>query len=247
MTLLPSRYRGSSQSLGTGVPPPPLMHRVGGPKILSLTHWLWLGSHWVPVQRPGQCLPEHPCYFPGVSRRAWIRETYVQLLRCPDTHSTGISGPQVAPALLRALCRGFPGGSDSKASAYNVGDQLQFLGREGPLEKEMAIHSSTLAWKIPWTEEPDRLQSMGSQSWTRLHFHCVGKPVSVSCCSVAKSCQTLCDPMDSSTPDLPVPHYLPEFAQVHFHLIGDAIQPSHPLSSPSPPAFNLSQHQGLFQ
>ena len=53
--------------------------------------------------------------------------------------------------------------------------------------------------------------------------------------------------MDCSTPDLPIPHYLPEFAQVHFHFIGDAIQPSHPLSSPSPPAFNLAQHQGLFQ
>ena len=53
--------------------------------------------------------------------------------------------------------------------------------------------------------------------------------------------------MDSSTPDLPVPHYLPEFAQVHFHLIGDAIQPSHPLSSPSPPTLNFSQSQGLFK
>ena len=53
--------------------------------------------------------------------------------------------------------------------------------------------------------------------------------------------------MDSSTPDLPVHHQLPEFAQTHVHRVGDAIQPSHPLLSPSPPAFNLSQHQGLFQ
>ena len=59
------------------------------------------------------------------------------------------------------------GGSDGKVSAYNVGD-IQSLGQEDPLEKEMATHSSTLAWKIPWTEEPGRLQSMGSQSWTRL-------------------------------------------------------------------------------
>ena len=57
----------------------------------------------------------------------------------------------------------FPGGSDGKASACNAGDRVRFLGREDPLEKEMAIHSSTLAWKIPWTEKPDRLQSMGSQ------------------------------------------------------------------------------------
>ena len=53
-------------------------------------------------------------------------------------------------------------------SAYNAGDWVQSLGGEDPLEKEMAIHSSTLAWKIPWTEEPGRLQSMGSQSQTRL-------------------------------------------------------------------------------
>ena len=57
----------------------------------------------------------------------------------------------------------FPGGSDGKASAYNVGDCVRSLGWEDPLEKEMATHSSTLAWKIPWTEEPGRLQSMGLQ------------------------------------------------------------------------------------
>ena len=57
----------------------------------------------------------------------------------------------------------FPGGSDSKASAYNAGDLGSILGGEDPLEKEMAPHSSTLAWKIPWTEKPRRLQSMGSQ------------------------------------------------------------------------------------
>ena len=53
--------------------------------------------------------------------------------------------------------------------------------------------------------------------------------------------------MDCSTPGLPVYHQLPEFIQTHVHWVGDAIQPSHPLSSPSPPAFNLSQHQGLFK
>ena len=66
------------------------------------------------------------------------------------------------------------------------------------------------------------------------------------CCrSVAQSCPTLCDPMDCSMPGLPVPHHLPEFAQVHVYCISDAIQPSHPLTPSS--AFNLSQHQGLFQ
>ena len=64
--------------------------------------------------------------------------------------------------------------------------------------------------------------------------------------SVAQSCPTLYDPMDCSTPGFPVHRQLPEFAQTHVHLVNDAIQPSHPLLSPSPPAFNLSQHQGLF-
>ena len=63
---------------------------------------------------------------------------------------------------------------------------------------------------------------------------------------VAQSWPTLCDPMDYSTPGLPVLHQLPEFTQTHVHWVGDAIQPSHPLSSPSPPALNLSQHQSLF-
>ena len=65
--------------------------------------------------------------------------------------------------------------------------------------------------------------------------------------SVAQSCPTLFDPMNRSTPGLPVHHQLPEFTQTHIHGVGDAIQPSHPLSSPSPPAPNPSQHQSLFQ
>ena len=65
--------------------------------------------------------------------------------------------------------------------------------------------------------------------------------------SVAQSCLTLCDPMNHSTPGLPVHYQLPEFTQTHVHRVGDAIQPSHPLSSPSPPAPNPSQHQGLFR
>ena len=65
--------------------------------------------------------------------------------------------------------------------------------------------------------------------------------------SVAQSCPTLCDPMNRSTPGLPVYHQLLEFTQTHDHQVSDAIQPSHPLSSPSPPAPNPSQHQSLFQ
>ena len=70
---------------------------------------------------------------------------------------------------------------------------------------------------------------------------------SVQFISVAHSCPTLCNPMNCSTPGLPVHHQLLESTQTYVHQVGDAIQPSHPLSSPSPPALSLSQHQGLFQ
>ena len=70
---------------------------------------------------------------------------------------------------------------------------------------------------------------------------------SVQFSSVAQSCLTLCDPMNHSTPGLPVHHKLPEFTQTHVHWVGDAIQPSHLLSSPSLPAPSPSQNQGLFQ
>ena len=65
--------------------------------------------------------------------------------------------------------------------------------------------------------------------------------------SVIQSYPTLCNPMDCSTPGLPVHHQLLDLTQIHIHWVGDAIQSSHPLSSPSPPTFSLSQHQGLFQ
>ena len=71
--------------------------------------------------------------------------------------------------------------------------------------------------------------------------------LSVQFSSVAQSCPTLCDPMNRSTPGLPVHHQLPEFTQTHLHRISDAIQPSHPRSSPFPPAPKPSQHQSLFQ
>ena len=75
------------------------------------------------------------------------------------------------------------------------------------------------------------------------HVSLILRPVS----SVTQLCPTLCAPMDYSMPGLPVHHQLLEFTQTHAHRVGDAIQPSHPLSSPFPPAPNPSQHQGLFQ
>ena len=77
--------------------------------------------------------------------------------------------------------------------------------------------------------------------WKGFHFS------SVQFSSVAQPCPTLCNPMNRSMPGLPVHHQLPEFTQTHVHRVGDAIQPSHPLSSTSLPAPNPSQHQGLFQ
>ena len=84
-----------------------------------------------------------------------------------------------------------------------------------------------------------------SHSFTYLVFYTYMLSVHIS--SVAQSYLTLCDPVDCSTPGLPVNHQVQEFTQTHVHWVSDAIQPSHPLSSPSLPTFNLSQHQGLFQ
>ena len=77
--------------------------------------------------------------------------------------------------------------------------------------------------------------------------HIVWYLISFQFISVAHSCPTLCNLMDCSMPGLPVHHQLPEFTQTPVHWVGDAIQPSHPLSSPSPLTFDLSQHQGLFR
>ena len=149
---------------------------------------------------------------------------------------------------------------------------------EDPLEKEMATHSSILAWRIPWTEETGKLHSIGLQkfrhSWSNFHstvhilcFH----PSYLSYCdsffisfimifsdrfssfssvqfsSVAQSWPTLCDPINRRTQGLHVHHQLPEITQIYVHRVSDAIQPSHPLLSPSPPDPNRSQHQVLFQ
>ena len=164
------------------------------------------------------------------------------------------------------------------------------------LEKEMATHSSVLAWRIPGMGEPDGLPSMGSHRvghyWSDLAAayygiimlilqpylmgfillqsqddphqinHPKGNGENDKCSlsklglipcpflqfsSVSQSCPTLCNSMDCSRPGLQAHHQLPEFTQTHDHWVGDAIQPSHPLSPPSPPTFSLSQHQGLFQ
>ena len=93
-------------------------------------------------------------------------------------------------------------------------------------------------WKVPWTAR--------RSSQSILKEISPGISLEVQFSSVTQSCPTLCDPMNHSTPGVPVHHQLPEFTQTHVHRVNDAIQPSHPLSSPSPPAPNPSQHQSLF-
>ena len=138
------------------------------------------------------------------------------------------------------------------------------------LEKEMATHSSVLTWRIPGMGELGGLPSMRSSrvghDWSDLavavavtsigqlgmffgelsiNILCLFFQLSYltlfCCCSVTKSCPILCNPMDCSTPGFSVLHYLLEFAQTHVHWVSDAIQPSHPLSPPFPPALNRSQ------
>ena len=127
------------------------------------------------------------------------------------------------------------------------------------LEKEMATHSSALVWRMSRTGEPCGLPSTGSHrvghDWSDLEAAAEQHtewskserktPIqyinaSVQLSSVAQSCPTLGNPMNHSTPGLPVHHKLPEFTQTHVHRVSDAIQPSHPLSPPSPPAPNPS-------
>ena len=109
-----------------------------------------------------------------------------------------------------------------------------------------------------WTGRPGVLRFTGSQrvryDWANFTFtfkedlHIISVQFSsVQFSSVAQSCPTLCDPINNSMPGVPVHHQLPKFTETHVHRVGDATLPSHPLSSPSPPAPNPSQHQGLFQ
>ena len=114
--------------------------------------------------------------------------------------------------------------------------------------------NSILQVKSGWGELVlNRIFGKEVQEWGKIELHCCFTRIyktyylHQSVCSVAQSCPTLCDPMDCSTPGWPFHHQLPEFAQTHIHWVNDVIQPSHPLLSASPAAFNLSHHHGLFQ
>ena len=118
------------------------------------------------------------------------------------------------------------------------------LGFTVDIVYSIQTYNDNIIWSIFATLKILYSSLLTSHPWQPLIF--LLSP-SVQFSSVAQSCLTLCNSMDCSTPGLPVHHQLPEFTQTHVLWVSDAIQPSRPLSSPSPPAFNLSQHQGLFQ
>ena len=159
--------------------------------------------------------------------------------------------------MLGSICTGFPGGSDGKEFTCSAGvvgsvsgsrrspggghgNPLQYSCLENPMDRGA------------WQATVQVVARVGHNLVTKtkyLEVVCwlVWQMYSVQFNSVAQSCLTLCDPMNRSTPGLPVHHQLPEFTQTHVHWVRDAIQPSHPRSSPSPPAPTPSQHQSLFQ
>ena len=143
------------------------------------------------------------------------------------------------------MMMGFPCGLAGKESAFNVGNLglIPGLGRSPGEGKGCPLQYSGLENSM------DCIVHGVAKSRTRLsdfHFYFTMMMRS-QFNSVAQSCPTFCNPMNCSTPGLPVRHQLPEFTQTQVYRVGDAIQPSHPLSSPSPPAPNPSQHQSLFQ
>ena len=125
---------------------------------------------------------------------------------------------------------------------------LLVFARAIGLKQQMHFSYFKVGWYILYHQEIlIKMKYKGSSS-RRVHRPGSLMPFSLfQFSSVAQSCPTLCDSMNRSTPGLPVHHHLLEFTQTHVHQVNDAIQPSHPLSSPSPPAPNPSQHQSLLQ
>ena len=170
-------------------------------------------------RRRGQIQPEEPILWPY-----WKRQSFLLEKHCPGTKK-------------------------SKSTT-------QCWLHTCPLHSAFCCHCMMLPlpWTLPWAVQgasPHLLQIIPTSglgnafpSWSSHH---TSQTRLLFVCSVTQSCPTLCNPMDCYTLGFPVLHHLPELAQTHVHWVGDAIQPSCPLSSPSPPVFNLPQHQGLFQ
>ena len=163
------------------------------------------------------------------------------------SHGRIVSQPLITAAIGFSLARylshlGFPGWLSDKESTYNAG-ALDY-SPWGCKRVKTSLSDSTTTTEINQLACKYLFKRNCSVC---MYIWCVQGRRQVQFSSVAQSCPALCDPMNRSTPGLPVHHQLPEFTQTHVHRVCDAIQPSHPLPSPSPPAPNPSQHQSLFQ
>ena len=171
-------------------------------------------------------------------------------LRCPRRNQSqskargkDLAGPTWSAHLMEQVGRRVPVPSPPRPGVFTLKlssrkdpDKLEELRRQTKQPGEWQRGSEIRGFRAPFAtvwEPPDISSS------------CLQDPC--CCCSVAQLCLTLCHPMDWSKPGLPVPQHTLEFAQVHVLCIMDAIEPSHPLTPPSPSALDLPQHQGLFQ
>ena len=220
-------------------------------------------SGWVKGVRAGPCLPQPWIVITQGNVRV-SREISFEL-RIPK----GWIWKPLNLHNFSPLVRGFPHSSVGKESACNAGDPgsipgsgrspgegngnpLQYSCLENPMDRgawQATAHGVTRVGHNLTTKPPPPLvrTTRRLQGFCSVGKMCVLSWVSQSVSSIIQSCQTLCDPTDCSRSGFPICHQLLELAQTHVHWISDAIQPSHPLSSPSPPAFNLSQDQGHFQ
>ena len=136
-------------------------------------------------------------------------------------------------------------------SFQNLHDALQHWGQHGVCDLEQRHR----LWHFPWLDNillrntVEKVEQNKNLHPSKTALPCPNpiKSMGLSCCLVTQSCPTLRNPMDCGTPGFPVLYCLPVFAQTHVHWVNNAIQPSHPLLSPSSPTLNLSLHQGLFQ
>ena len=192
----------------------------------------WTAAHQAPLSM-------------GFSRQEYWRGVAISFSR-------GSSQPRDRSRVSRIVGRRFTVWATREVKksevAQSCSDSLRPHGHQAPLSMGFSRQEYWSGLPFP---SPGNFPTQGSNPGLphcRQTLYCLshqGSLISVrmsSISSVAQLFPTLCDPMDCSTPGLPVHHQLPEFTQTHVHWVGDAIQPSHPLSSPSPPAFNLSQH-----
>ena len=173
--------------------------------------------------------------------RLWIKFLFCYFLLTYSWFTIFVLAPGVWTSLVIQMVKNLPAMRET---------QVRFLGREDALEKGMASHSSILDRRMSWTEETKlSLSVYGTVS--QLHtcicvFSPIFSPLYVTCwCSVPSRVQLFATPWTAARQASL--SFTISRAQIHVHWVSDAIQPSHPLSSPFPPAFNLSQHQGLFQ